>query len=133
MSQMELQRQWSDQQKRQRRQKRQPVSRFHGFYFEDTFERRQNERTRNQSGDVRIQDDEDTPLQFYLIGVHVAFDGMQNGFHASLLIAPIRPDSYRTLWPRSPSEASAPARCAFAGIRGPDPWGFSNRPARGPA
>ena len=70
MAQVKLQRQRRHQQKRQRRQQRQPVGGLHRFDFEHALERGQNEGARHQPGDIRIEHDQQAPLQLHLVRIH---------------------------------------------------------------
>ena len=74
MAEVQLQRQWRDQQERERGQQRQAVGRLHGFDVEDALERREDERAGHQSGDEGIENDEDAPLELDLVRIHEAFD-----------------------------------------------------------
>ena len=74
MSEVQLQRQGSDQQEGQRSQQRQAVGRLHGVHAEHALQRRQNEGAGDQSGEERVEHDEHAPLQLDLVGVHEAFN-----------------------------------------------------------
>ena len=71
---VELQRQRRVEQKGQRREQRQPVSRLYRFHAEDAHQRRQNECARHQTRDVGIQNDQHAPVQRDFVGIHVAFN-----------------------------------------------------------
>jgi hypothetical protein len=74
MTEVHLQRQRRDDEERQRREQREPVGRAHGRHIEDAFERRENECASHESGDERVQHDEDAPLELDLVGIDEAFD-----------------------------------------------------------
>ena len=131
MPQVQLQRQRRHQQKRQRRQQRQPVGGLHRLHVEDALQRRQNERARHQPGNIRIQHDQHAPLQLHFVRIHEAFNAAHKPPHPALdlLTAPIRPGRCRKPWRRSPSAASAPARCASSEIHGSDRSDSSGPPS----
>ena len=62
VSQVQLERQRSHQQERERSEQGQPIRRLHCLHPEHTFERRQNEGTCHQSRDEWIKNDQDAPL-----------------------------------------------------------------------
>ena len=62
MAEMQEQRQRRNQQERQRRQERQPVRRLHLLDVEDLHQRGEDERAGHQSREVRIDHDEDGPV-----------------------------------------------------------------------
>jgi hypothetical protein len=83
MAEVELQGQGSHQQKGEGREQRQAVGGAHGFHFEHALERGQNECAGHQAGDVRVEHNEEAPLQLDFVGVHETIDA---GYHCSLLI-----------------------------------------------
>ena len=117
MSQVQLQRQGSNQQERQRGQQRQTVSRLHRLDLKDPFQRCQNECSSYEPGKKWIEHDQYAPLQFHFVGVHESFYW---NLHKSLLIALNHPDRNRSTSNASPFAVSKPARCASAGIHGSD-------------
>ena len=75
MSQVQLQRQRSHQHEGECCEQGQPVGWLHRLHPEHTFERSQNERTRHQSRDEGVKNDQDAPLELHFVRVHESFHG----------------------------------------------------------
>jgi hypothetical protein len=67
---VQLQRQRRHEKERQRGEQRETIGRLYGFDAEDAFERSQDKCASDESGEKRIDDDENAPLQLNLIGIH---------------------------------------------------------------
>ena len=74
VAEVQQQRQRRHQQERERREQGQPVGRLHLLDVEDLHERRQDERPRHEPGDVRVDDDQDRPVDLDLVGIDVPGD-----------------------------------------------------------
>ena len=81
MPEVQLQRQRRDEQEGERGEQGEPVGRLHRLHAEHALERGEDEGTRHEAGDEGIEHDQDAPLQLHLVGVHVPFDAVQDGFH----------------------------------------------------
>ena len=79
MSQMQLQRERSDQQKRECGEQGEAVSGLDGVDAEDALQRGEDEGAGDQSRDEGVENDEDAPLELDFVRVHEAFDGNLHG------------------------------------------------------
>ena len=80
MPQMKLKGQGRHEEEGQGRQQRKPVGGLKGLHVEDPHQGGQDEGPGHQAGDVRIEHDEDAPLEFHLVRIHESAYGVQKAF-----------------------------------------------------
>jgi hypothetical protein len=83
VAEVELQGERGHDHERKRGQEGEAVGGLHLLDVEDPLQRREDERTCDDAGQERVQDDEDAPLELHLVRVHEPFDGVQIDSKAS--------------------------------------------------
>src|SRR5208337_2041285 len=122
MAKMKLQRERGNDQESQSCKQSKPVRRLHFLHAKNPLERRQDKGPGDQSGEKRIKNNEDAPLERSLIGIYESF---HNFF---FLTGPNRRGCCKTASSQSRDAASRLAPCASSERRESDRWDFSGRP-----
>jgi hypothetical protein len=76
MAQVQLKRQGRNDEKRERREQREPVGWLYRLHAEDAFERCEDKGPRHQSRDEWIQDDQHAPVEADLVRIHESFNAV---------------------------------------------------------